>query len=168
LQKNIVIVDNFFSKIECEDLINLFEIAKDKAYNSGKYESQSIPIFDKRINYIHDGFVHFKNKLVKNVSSIINVYDIKPQWAFLAKWPDGSYANEHTDTSSNETILTTVAYLNTNFSGGETWLECGTTITPKTGRILIFPGNEISHKVNPIKNGIRYSLSMWWKKSKNN
>ena len=169
MKNNIIISNNFFSDIECDSLIELYErqkhMAKPPKHKPPKHNNVSaMPIY-RYPNYENRHFTHFRKKLHKSVLNLTKQNDIEPDWGILYKWPEGSYHDPHYDTASEKTILTTVAYLNDNFTGGATYLGCGTKIAPQKGRLLIFNGNKILHGVEPIQEGERYSFSVWWKKS---
>ena len=165
MTNNIIIANNFFSNEECKDLIELYSLLEHKAVKAEPHRGSELAMYSSKKEFEIDRFKHFRKKLQKNVLNLIGRSDIEPDWAILYKWEENSYQTEHYDHASDRTVLTTVAYLNDGFTGGETYLECGTKISPQKGRLLIFNGNEILHGVNPIIGGQRYSVSMWWKKS---
>lgn len=57
-----------------------------------------------------------------------------------------------------------VLYLNDNYDGGEIhFSNQDITLKPKANTLAFFPGDEeFLHGVNPIKFGIRYTLSTFW------
>ena len=68
----------------------------------------------------------------------------------------------HYDKTSDKTTITSLIYLNDSFRGGETYLDDGTVIEPKKGRILFFDGKYFKHGVNTT-HGERYVLSTWYR-----
>ena len=103
----------------------------------------------------------FIRRLIKKIYN--NIYkDIVGDWLQIVKWPSNSYQNLHLDKTSNKTVLTSITYLNENYSGGETYFKDGTIIKPKTGRTLIFDGMYYVHGVKTIKKGTRYTLPVWY------
>lgn len=63
--------------------------------------------------------------------------------------------------------FTSIYYLNDNFKGGRLYLpQHKLLIKPTTGKMVCFPGNKNHiHKVLPITEGIRFSISLWYGRS---
>lgn len=59
--------------------------------------------------------------------------------------------------------ITVLFYLNDNFEGGELeFTHLGLTLKPSTGMMVAFPSYfEYSHRVYPVKSGIRYTIASW-------
>jgi len=77
----------------------------------------------------------------------------------IVKRTAGSFMGNHVDKGDS---LSFILYLNNNYIGGETVLENEVVITPKTGRLLVFTNGVIPHRVNEIKEGIRYVIAGWF------
>ena len=87
-------------------------------------------------------------------------------WCHVVKWDKGAHMNPHLDTAKEDTVLTSLVYLNDDYRGGETYFMDGTVFEPKKGRALFFDGKYFVHGVNKTK-GIRYVLSSWYREKKN-
>jgi hypothetical protein len=104
-----------------------------------------------------------------NILSIINREALKfnpnlcIDWSHLNFWPKHSLQNLHYDNKSEETVFTSITYLNCSYRGGETFFEDGTTVAPVTGRTVFFDGMKYLHGVRPISHGTRVTLSVWYK-----
>jgi hypothetical protein len=82
----------------------------------------------------------------------------------LVMWPPGSEQPAHLDNRRAETRFAAILYLNDDFTGGETFFEgTGFTGTPRTGRLIAFPGRHLRHGVHRITAGTRYTLALWFK-----
>lgn len=168
----ITVIDNFLSVPECKHLIKVFyqlviqtaSKPKDEPwrqledsiymrYPPGDNEFNSWPSSD-----------HFISKMNKKLSKAMN-NEYVVEWCNLARWDVDTYQPLHLDGASPRTCMTTVFYLNEGFEGGRTYFEDGTTVAPKTGRVLVFNGDESVHGVAKITKGTRYSLSAWWMKN---
>jgi hypothetical protein len=107
-----------------------------------------------------------------NILSIINVHasKINPNvcidWSHLNFWPTFSRQDLHHDSKSEETVFTSITYLNCTYRGGETFFEDGTTVAPIVGRTVFFDGMKYLHGVKPISQGTRFTLSAWYKQRK--
>lgn len=148
-----IIIDNFLSQVECHDLINFYrENEKFAKKFRDVYPLQLFPK-DSKINYLKLKL----NKISKDFNAEID-------WFEIVKWPIGSKQNLHFDLAKNETVLSSIVYLNDDFEGGQTYFEEGTTFKPKTGRGLFFDGQYYRHGVKPIEENIRYVVAAWYKK----
>lgn len=84
----------------------------------------------------------------------------------VSKYEVGGEFDWHLDstrkssTNSNWTrMLTTITYLNDDYTGGETEIHGGLTITPKKNHTLCFPsGIPYIHRGKPVIEGTKYLL----------
>lgn len=152
--KKIFILDDVISQEECFILIDYYQ----KVGPSHQWET-----FFPRSLY-QDDFIpyFFVNKILNIVSSLVNVRldVVKSQIVF---WPTESLMFPHKDVAKNETIFTSITYLNCNFSGGKTYFVDDMEFVPRIGRTVCFDGKQHLHGVSKITNGNRYTLPIWYK-----
>jgi hypothetical protein len=148
-QMRITIVDNFICNEEIECLVNFYK-------NNKHLRKKWHTVFPMDIT-----------GLFKNLENKYNHFDKKNcvYWLEIVHWPRGSFQEFHKDVSIQNTVLTSITYLNDDFVGGETIFEDGTIVKPKKGRTLFFDGMYYTHKVNLIKKGNRYTVPVWYKKN---
>tara|TARA_R100000742_G_C4239200_1_gene59212 strand:- start:73 stop:561 length:489 start_codon:yes stop_codon:yes gene_type:complete len=110
--------------------------------------------------YIHDipevdelGLKLKKLAKERNEKYTINYFQI-------VKWPEHSNQGEHIDFDYHP--YSTILYLNDDFDGGETVVG-DEIIYPKKCKLIGFEGNRITHKVNHITKGTRYTIPCWYK-----
>ena len=150
--KKIFIEDNFLNKKECKILID-------------HYKSKPLPReFDGTYTRARD--TNVSNKLLNKINNLsLSLNQSIIDWFQIVKWPASHPGRKlHFDQSSSNTILSSILYLNSDFEGGHTYFEDGTSIAPKTGRIIFFDGNYYYHGVSSINNRDRYTLAAWYKK----
>ena len=152
----IVVADNVFSKEECEYVVFLYEQFKENAHEWNGTKPLNFKFIPEEFG------VSVVNKLKTVVGSIFK--DVVYDWGEIVKWSTSNYQALHLDTASNETILTSITYLNEDFVGGETYFEDGTLIKPIAGRTLIFDGTQYVHGVKEVTDGIRWTVPIWYKK----
>ena len=144
--------DKFLNKKECKELIKL-------------YESNPTP---QRFNTTYPMFLTIGQlpKLEDKINKIgMQINKSVIDWFQIVKWPASHPGKQlHFDQTSSDTILSSILYLNSDFEGGHTYFEDGTSIAPKTGRIIFFDGNYYYHGVSSINNKDRYTLAAWYKK----
>ena len=148
MKENIIISDNRLSKAECDYLIDLYEKTGPE---------------DTFRDYYVMGIYPPGTQEMRDILHKIAFEDISIDWCQIAKRPPGSGHPVHTDKFSQQTVLTSVTYLNDNFTGGETYFVDDIAIRPKTGRTLYFDGVYREHGVNTVKDSDRYTLAIWYK-----
>lgn len=156
--------DNFISKDECHGLIVFFK----------KYFDNHGIIFDDRkiinlqkvcIELSDDNFFNDAD-LIKSLNSKLE-YNIKSidenafvNYSHLTVREPGNFQDAHKDFDYH--AWTSVLYLNEDFSGGETKVE-GEIINPTARSLVTFQGNELQHEVLPVRDGVRYTVLVWYK-----
>jgi Rps23 Pro-64 3,4-dihydroxylase Tpa1-like proline 4-hydroxylase len=82
----------------------------------------------------------------------------------LLKYGPGGHLPAHQDQGVSSRVLSSVMYLNDNYSGGEIeFVNSGVRIKPEAGSIIFFPSNFLYvHEVYPITDGYRYSMPHWY------
>ncbi len=92
--------------------------------------------------------------------------NIKSQEKFvkLLKYYPGSFMPAHSDHGITSRTISSVLYLNDNYSGGELYFPYfDITFKPKAGSVILFPSNFMYvHEVKTITDGIRYSFPNWF------
>ena len=136
--------------LETKEINNLIKFYDDNLIDVKKFRD-TFPLD------LNNNFMNIKNK----INIFLKKYLI--DWWQIVRWPFGSYQDLHFDITSNLTTLTSVTYLNKDFTGGETFFEDQTIIYPKLGRTLIFNGQNYKHGVKKIMSGNRFTLVIWYK-----
>jgi hypothetical protein len=139
--------DNFFTEKDCLGLKNLH-------HSNGPEINGTYPLDIKLHPTMLDRLNHISMTLADSVVD----------WAKLVHWPSGSFQELHYDTTSSKTTLSSICYLNDDYTGGQTYFSDGTIFSVKTGRIIFFDGNYFLHGVKKIESGDRYTLAIWYKK----
>lgn len=123
----------------------------------------------KEIVYIYDGifggieraFQHYSQQIYpassKNIKSPEGLLSI-------LKYSKAGYLPLHQDQGVSSRVLSTVGYLNDNYSGGEiTFPYVDITVKPEAGSVIFFPSNFIYvHEVQPMISGNRYAVPQWY------
>ena len=158
----ILIIDNFLTTKECENLI--------KIYNQNEGLATQWPLNATGpcahvINSRHI-FNPFLKKIFSRTQKVVKQYfnpKISIDWAELKKHDKGVSHPFHFDGAKANTALFSVVYLNT-LSSGYTIFKDETQVVPITGRLLLFDGQKYFHGVNQTQ-GERYTISTWYKLS---
>ena len=144
----VLIIDNFLSDKDCNNLINLFKKSKIK-----KEFRDTLVVTIKN------------NKLQNKLNMMAQEFNgSETDWYQIVEWPKNSSQLLHVDDFYNHTTLSSVLYLNDDYEGGETFFKDGTIVKPKRGRILVFDGLKYYHGVKQVTKGTRYASPCWYKK----
>lgn len=80
------------------------------------------------------------------------------------RYEPGQQYHAHADAMGNSSrVISALVYLNNDFTGGETeFLLFNEKVTPKAGRLVIFPSNyAYAHAALPPTDGTKYSAAFW-------
>ena len=178
---------NFLSINDCQNIIyhlNNTNNWREYPYSSPKdnicvQENPDIPYYDCRLPKEAPISKNIQEKTKTVVDNYINEFLSDLPWfsywngnskAHYIKYPTGSGMDIHCDHVSNQfdgeqrgiPILTLLALLNDDFTGGELQFWQNQQFKLAAGEAVIFPSNFLfPHKVNKVISGIRYSFVVW-------
>jgi hypothetical protein len=153
----ITIIDYIFTEEECSQLIEIYKSNEDKKTD---YDG-TFPI---DIMHLENGIDVIEEKINKILSCVYTVRtDIRFQYGQIVRWPTGTDHSLHIDEADVETFYSSITYLNSDFEGGEFFLDDGTIIKPKPGRTIVFDSRSYEHGVQKIVSGERFSIPIWYK-----
>ena len=148
----------------------------EKVYLEDKCKNFTISeLPDKNSNYYIRSFLNKDTKYSKTIINKINLYLTKYFHNFNVE-PDNIWINKVDSTTNkkdtfhtDKSHLTFIMYLNDDFTGGEyeykNLKDNIKKIYPKKYMSIVTNSN-VSHKVLPVTNGVRYSLVVFYDASK--
>lgn len=159
---NIKYEENFFSNNICDDLIKIYH--KYHGYVSRQWGKSNVLDLNKNNIHEENDFMFIK-KLKSDINSYIKKVDKNAfiDYCQIVEWPINSDMQFHYDMKHQP--YTSIIYLNDDFSGGETVMKINNDyfeIIPKKGSIATFNGNKFKHCVKEVKDGVRYTLPIWY------
>jgi len=118
-------------------------------------------VYDKIFGGIEKAYKHYSKELYPHASQ--NIKSTEGLLSIL-KYGTTGYLPEHQDQGVSSRVLSTVAYLNDDYVGGEIYFpQIDVQIKPEAGSIIFFPSNFVfSHTVKPITKGFRYAVPQWY------
>lgn len=150
----ILIEQNLFNKDICDSLIRLTDLNKENAEAF------------RDINLIHlvNYDQTFAKKLINFITNFLGSRGVTayPETIQITIWKENSKQDMHFDITRESTNLTSITYLNEDYLGGETVFDNGIVIRPEIGKTVFFDGKKYLHGVNPIIQGTRYVLAIWY------
>jgi len=161
---NIKIFNNYLSKEECKNIIELMnntEISNNRSIqtdNSGK-PTLSLLYYDS---------LDYSKKYIPEIQSLIekeyNV-KIKPRNSRFAQWVHNNSQLIPIDDLGHKdgNHLAGWVYLNDDYAGGElSFVHQGVSFKPKVGDLILFPGNIHYWYHVASSNGSRYIMPLWF------
>lgn len=118
-------------------------------------------VFDLNLNNLF--FEHF-DPLEKDY---MNHYGVPCEWHDvygILKYGKGQFFTNHIDDHKDyHRRVSTVYYLNDNYTGGEiNFPRFGITFKPKANQMIVFPSTYVyNHSVSPVIEGERYAVVSW-------
>jgi prolyl 4-hydroxylase len=150
---------NFLSVEECEWFIRFFEGNRTRVEreNEGPQAYQVLDLYEHYRSYEVKYLLGQLIRFCPIPNSFVEYFQV-------VKRTEGNELPEHID--FDDTAYSGVVYLNDDFEEGGTFIGSKseqTVIQPERGKILGFPGSQLSHGVLPTTKGVRYVITCWWK-----
>jgi hypothetical protein len=158
----IITIDNLFTPIICQDIINIFNRQK-VAGNTRNPVNKSNTAYDILADnpYFSKLYKVIQFHVVKSFHTNIAV-----DWGQITEWNPGTKLDPHYDMASEKTILTSITYLNDDYVNGQSYIiENGveTIFVPKIGRTIFFDGKTHKHGIKLVEKSNRYVMPIWYK-----
>jgi hypothetical protein len=153
-----LVLDNSVSADVCSEVIQLYYANENLCHAFG--DPTHYPL---DISHLQDKSLVVDSVLAPVMKIAAPLFgDIAVDWVQIVRRPGGTWHNWHIDTASNETVATSITFLNENFRGGELRLYDGTEIAPVTGRTVFLDGLAHLHSVMPSFGGDRFVVASWY------
>jgi hypothetical protein len=97
---------------------------------------------------------------IRTYNSIIDWHD---SYGILKYGKGQKFINHIDDSPAATRRISTVYYINDNYSGGEiNFPRFGIKLKPQANQMILFPSSFIyNHSVNPVEDGTRYAIVSW-------
>lgn len=184
LKSDILVVEDFLTKDECQKIISLWE----KKISSGEFEWMPISFYEAYTSRLpndydpdygvfglsKDYINEVKQRVVQEVEEFIGTkpYEIS---FHCQKYMPGAFVPLHSDNTNSDgsksaferSRYAAFIYLNDDYEGGELIFRHpdGTSniISPKAGTLAIFNGGmENQHEVMTVLKNVRWTLGSFW------
>ena len=149
--------------MESYDVNRILNVFHSKDW-SNYYDYQNVKNFKKniwfKINNVKE-FDFVRDIITTDIKKIDSAYEVS-EWITFLIYEKGDFFNEHEDARlstyiSEKTTLYSGGYLlNDSYSGGD-FIINGEKLNCEIGELFYF-GRDITHRVDEVKSGIRYSL----------
>lgn len=180
----ILTIDNFLSNKQCDSILNFnWQWQKSKGWSAEISDTRftdirtSSTVFVKLNNTSIPSEIHLINNKISETFNISSSRFESPQ---ITKYEPNEFYKDHWDfffdkhLQENNRVITTILYLNDNFTGGNTTFPLlDKSITPKAGRLLYFeydydPNTNglTKHSGDTVFSGTKQILTIWIRKIK--
>ena len=147
-------IKNFISNVQSDNLITFhkshFNLNKENCLTH-----RNTQVIDPPVTNQTEQIYNMLTGFIKTINSNLQI-----NYFQIVKWPTGESQPEHKDFDYHP--YTSILYLNDNYTGGETIVD-GTTIIPEKNKLIGFEGDKMTHSVNEITEGTRYTIPCWYK-----
>lgn len=133
----------------------------------GKIEDVSVQsLGDALLNNLNNLFFESFDPIERDY---METYGIFTEWHDsygVLKYGEGQQFTNHIDDHPTyHRRISTVYYLNENYTGGEiNFPRFGVTLKPKANQMIVFPSTYVyNHSVSPVIEGERYAVVSWMK-----
>jgi prolyl 4-hydroxylase len=183
MQTDLIEIENFLSKEECDYFISLIELNNQPSTvseNYGSYKTSYRTSSTSNLNPFDEKVAILKNKIAAYLKIPVN----KGESLQGQRYQPGQYFKQHNDYyhgSSYETEClysgnrthTFMIYLNDVEEGGETsFINLNKKVKPKMGKAVIWTNMEngkvhdtFLHEGSEVKQGVKYIITSWWREN---
>lgn len=163
-QENVKIFSNYISKDECKNIIGLINSTE----TSNNRPLQSDASGNPSLSLLYYDSLTYSEKYIPEIQALIEKeYNVKlkPRNSRFAQWLHNSSGMISIDDmgSKDSNHMAGWVYLNDDYEGGElSLIHQNMTIRPKSGDLVLFPGN-IHYWYNvEAATGSRYIMPIWF------
>lgn len=131
----------------------------------GKVEDIKIQsLADAFINNVNNLFFEHFDPIEKDYMADYGIFTDWHDTYGILKYGEGQQFTNHIDDHpSYHRRISTVYYLNDNYTGGEiNFPRFNVTLKPKANQMIVFPSTYVyNHSVSPVTSGERYAVVSW-------
>jgi hypothetical protein len=131
----------------------------------GKIEETAVQSMkDAFLNNLNNLFFEHFDPIEKDYMSEYGIFTEWHDTYGILKYGEGQQFTNHIDDHPTyHRRISTVYYLNENYTGGEiNFPRFGVTLKPKANQMIVFPSTYVyNHSVSPVTSGERYAVVSW-------
>ena len=131
----------------------------------GKIEENTVQSMgDAFLNILNNIFFEHFDPIEKDYMETYGIFTDWHDTYGILKYGEGQQFTNHIDDHPTyHRRISTVYYLNENYTGGEiNFPRFGVTLKPKANQMIVFPSTYVyNHSVSPVIEGERYAVVSW-------
>jgi len=140
---------------DAQSLIDLMDELKSKGQLNNERGDGTFRLYNSDEPVLFNFVKKYSNKFIGDKNLYVTEY-------LVALYEEGAFMAVHRDAGGDREVISTVMYLNDEYTGGELSfpeVENGYFYTPEKYELVYFPTPYI-HRVKPVKSGKRYIITI--------
>jgi len=140
---------------DAQSLIDLMDELKSKGQLNNERGDGTFRLYNSDEPVLFNFVKKYSNKFIGDKNLYVTEY-------LVALYEEGAFMAVHRDAGGDREVISTVMYLNDEYTGGELSfpeVENGYFYTPEKYELVYFP-TPYEHGVNPVKSGKRYIITI--------
>jgi len=140
---------------DAQSLIDLMNELKSKGQLNNERGDGTFRLYNSDEPVLFNFVKKYSNKFIGDKNLYVTEY-------LVALYEEGAFMAVHRDAGGDREVISTVMYLNDEYTGGELSfpeVENGYFYTPEKYELVYFP-TPYQHGVNPVKSGKRYIITI--------
>ena len=146
---------NFVEPQDAQSLIDLMDELKSKGQLNNERGDGTFRLYNSEEPALFNFVKKYSDKFIGDKDLYVTEY-------LVALYEEGAFMAVHRDVESDREVISTVMYLNDQYTGGELSfpeVENGYLYTPEKYELVYFP-TPYQHGVNLVKSGKRYIITI--------
>jgi len=148
-------IKNHVEQQDAQLIIELMDDLKSKGQLKNERGDNTHRLYNSDNKVVYDFLKKYSDKFIEGKNLYISEY-------LLALYEENAFMKVHRDLESDREVVSTVLYLNDEYTGGELSfpeVNGGYSYTPEKYELVYFP-TPYQHGVNPVKSGKRYIITI--------
>ena len=146
---------NYVEPQDAQSLINLMDELKSKNKLNNERGDGTFRLYNSDEPALFNFVKKYSDKFIGDKNLYVTEY-------LVALYEEGAFMKVHVDVADDREVVSTVIYLNDEYTGGELSfpdVSNGYFYTPEKYELVYFP-TPYQHGVNPVKSGKRYIITI--------
>lgn len=146
---------NYVEPQDAQSIINLMDQLRSKDQLNNERGDGTFRLYNSDEPILFNFVKKYSDKFIENKNLYVTEY-------LVALYEEGAFMAVHRDVEGDRETISTVIYLNNEYTGGELSfpeVDGGYFYTPEKYELVYFP-TPYQHGVNPVKSGKRYIITI--------
>jgi Rps23 Pro-64 3,4-dihydroxylase Tpa1-like proline 4-hydroxylase len=151
----IKLLKNYVEPQDAQSLIDLMNKLKSNDQLNNERGDGTFRLYNSDEPVLFNFVKKYSNKFIGDKNLYVTEY-------LVALYEEGAFMKVHVDVADDREVVSTVMYLNDDYTGGELSfpeVSGGYFYTPEKYELVYFP-TPYQHGVNPVKSGKRYIITI--------
>jgi predicted 2-oxoglutarate/Fe(II)-dependent dioxygenase YbiX len=154
-KEDIKCIKNYVDPSDAQLVIHAMDTLKINGKLSNERQDNTYRIYNSDNDVLSTFVKKYSDKFINGKNLYMSEY-------LVAMYQENAFMKVHRDVDDDREVISTVLYLNDEYTGGELSfpeIDGGYTYTPEKYELVYFPTPYL-HGVNPVKSGKRYIITI--------